>query len=441
VTQISIIGAGRSSWYLIQYLAEQAAVHGWQVLACDFDPEALKQRLANLPSVKTRAVDASNIEELTDIVSESAIVVSMLPPNMHTIVAEICLSQGVHMATASYVSAGMMAFDEKAKAKGLVFLNEMGLDPGIDHLSAMKVIHDIRKHGGVVTSFESHCGGLVYGPDCGDNPWEYKFSWNPRNVVLAAQGGMSVFRKKGATRYLPWHRVFGEAKTIQIPGLGAFDSYANRDSLGYEELYGLQNASTLLRGTLRREGYCKAWNALVQLGLTESTTPLSHAVCIMQDLVASLTGTLKGYPLGKWLVEKDLISESLKNHFDFLDLENCTLEGEDGCTAADLLQDALMVKWSLEDSDRDEVVMYHRIGYTMEDREKEVHCTLSVIGEDAKHTAMAKTVGLPLAMGVELILLGKVQQKGVVVPVTAEWYEPILKGLAARGVFFAETVE
>ncbi|MBL7812957.1 MAG: saccharopine dehydrogenase NADP-binding domain-containing protein [Bacteroidetes bacterium] len=438
---VLVLGAGRSSWYLLDYLNRTALSEGWSVLACDMDIAALQKRTGGMQAVTGMQLDVENSTALEEQIKQSRVVVSLLPPSMHSRVATLCLTCNVHLATASYVSTEMQALHTGAKEKGLVFLNELGLDPGIDHLSAMQILNDLRAGGCEILSFESYCGGLVHPDDEGDNPWKYKFSWNPRNVVLAGQGGMAMFRKDGQIRYVPPHRLFAVAETMQIPGIGSFDAYANRDSLGYEQMYGLEQASTIVRGTLRRAGFCSAWQVLVALGFTDAVSPLAHGISSAAELVRCLTGLKQGGKLSDWLLHAGIINPGQARYFDFLNLENQNEKVENAVYAADILQHSLLKSWALRSSDRDEVVMYHRVKGVKGDRPFEVHSTFRLAGKDSEHTAMAATVGIPLAMGVVRILRNEVMGKGVVVPVASEWYESLLPRLKEEGIFFTETRE
>ncbi len=436
--RIVVLGSGRSSWYLLNYLAEKSAEKGWKLLVCDRDEQALQNHTKGL-LLETRVCDIANTDVLSELIEGSAIVISLLPPTMHFAVAQLCLKWGVHLATASYVSAEMKNLHSSAAAKGLIFLNEMGLDPGIDHLSAMRAMDAIRSRGAEVVSFESYCGGLIAEANCGDNPWGYKFSWNPRNVVLAGQGGMSIYRQNDVTRCLPWHRLFGQAGRLPIPGLGNFDAYANRDSLGYAEAYGLQKAKTIVRGTLRRSGFCEAWQVLVELGYTDALTILPKSVRSMAALSDALTGKEESTTTADWLLNNQIITAEMKEKFKFLGLDDEQIFAEVE-TAADILTQQLMKKWKMGEKDRDEVVMYHKIGFEEDGELKTHHSVLRVTGDDALHTAMAKTVGLPLAMGVEMILLGESKELGVVIPVSSGWYVPVLKRLEQHGIVFKESI-
>lgn len=438
MTHILVLGAGRSSWYLLSYLSAKSAENNWRVTVCDRDAESLAAHCAGF-NVSARQLDVSDDVSLGEAVEAADLVVSLLPPALHLKVAGLCLQHAKHLATASYVSSEMRAMHAEASSKGLVFLNEMGLDPGIDHLSAMKAMDDLRSQGAVITSFESYCGGLVHEEDCADNPWRYKFSWNPRNVILAGQGGHSVFRQNGQLRCIPWHRLFTQSEMLQIPGAGLFDSYANRDSLSYEHLYKLEQAATIKRGTLRRPHFCKNWQVFVALGFTDAQTLLPAAVNSFAKLAEVLTGNTRT-PFSDWLIANDYILPEDKPWFDFFNDASSDTIPAGQHTAADILQHMLMKKWKLGNHDRDEVVMYHRIGYLLNNEPKTLHSVMKLAGKDQVRTAMAATVGLPLAMGVELILTGKMAERGVVVPVSPGWYVPVLQKLEEFGVIFKETI-
>lgn len=437
---ILVMGAGRSSRFLLKHLSDFCRVTGRELTVCDASQAELEKHTSDL-TLERKILNASDVDALELSIANKEMVVSLLPPAMHPAVAELCLKHKAHFASASYVSDAMKGLDAKARDTGLVFLNELGLDPGIDHLSAMKAMDEIRESGGEITAFESYCGGLVAEAYCEGNPWKYKFSWNPRNVVLAGQGGNSIFRQNHQLRSIPWHRLFAEAKTLEIPDLGEFDAYANRDSLSYASVYHLPEVPTLLRGTLRRKNYCKNWQVLVVLGFTDAQSPLPESVQSINDLCCALTGKEKAQSLSDWLLNNNFISESQKEWFDYLFLENTEPLGCNAKSAAELLEGVLLDKWKLQPGDCDEVVMYHRIGFVKNGQKQVFHSVMSVTGEDEIHTAMAKTVGLPLALGVELVLSGSCPENGVVIPVSSFWYEEILPRLEKMGVRFREHTE
>ncbi|MGK0369422.1 MAG: saccharopine dehydrogenase (NAD+, L-glutamate forming), partial [Bacteroidia bacterium] len=273
--KIVVFGAGLSATYLIKYLEGNAQACGWKLTIIDRDVELAKSK-CSLPTTICIELDINDNEKVAAEIAGSHLVVSMLPASLHITIAKICLAQGIHLATASYLSDEIEALETEVSKKGLIFLNECGLDPGIDHLSAMKLLNDIRAKGNKITEFESFTGGLV-APDCEDNPWKYKFTWNPRNAVLAGSGGAVKFIHNDQYKFIPYHRVFRRTELVTIDGYGKFEGYANRDSLKYRENYGLSDVKTMYRGTFRRPGFSKAWNCFVQLGATDDSYILPHS--------------------------------------------------------------------------------------------------------------------------------------------------------------------
>ncbi len=334
----------------------------------------------------------------------------------------------------------MKAFDTDARAKGLLFLNECGLDPGIDHMSAMQVIDRIRAEGGSLYSFESFTGGLIAPETDPENPWRYKFTWNPRNVVMAGQG-TAKFLQEGQYKYIPYQQLFKRTTPVEVPGYGRYDGYANRDSLGYRALYGLENISTMLRGTLRNEGFCSAWDVLVQLGCTDDTYMMEGVAAMTHR---SFLNAFLGYHAEQMLEEK------MAHQFDIAlgggemqrliwsGLFSDTPVGLKQGTPAQILEHILNKKWRLQPKDKDLIVMWHRFKFKKDNTNHEIQATLVAKGDDAIHTAMAKTVGLPLGIAAKLLLDEKIKARGVVVPVTSEFYNPILSELKGLGVELVE---
>ncbi len=272
--KIFVIGAGRSASSLIKYLVKVCAERKWQLTVGDFDLKRAKGKLEDAKYTRAIQFDIQNIERREKEISGADLVISMLPAKLHISVVESCVKFGKHLINASYVTDEIQDFDQDAKDRGIIILNECGLDPGIDHMSGMKVIDKIRNSGAKLTGFETFTGGLL-APNVDDNPWKYKFTWNPRNVVMAGQGGVK-FLQEGKYKYIPYHRLFRRTGVIHIPGYGHFEGYANRDSLKYRDLYGLHDIHTLYSGTLRRPGFCKAWDIFVQLGATDDTYEISR---------------------------------------------------------------------------------------------------------------------------------------------------------------------
>lgn len=435
---ILVIGAGRSASSLINYLLTHSVKENWNVTVGDVSLDIVKQKTVGHANARAIQFDINNDAQREEEIKRADIVISMLPAFMHMNVAKDCVKFKKHLATASYVSKEMKELDADAKAAGIILMNEIGLDPGIDHASAMKVIDHIHEQGGELTSFQSFCGGLV-APECNDNPWGYKFSWNPRNVVLAGQG-TAQFIENGEYKYIPYNRLFTQICTIEMDGYGKFDAYANRDSLSYRKIYNLEKIPTMLRGTLRMPGYCKAWNVFVKLGLTDDSYKIeaSDSLTYKQLLEAFL-------PQGKASVKEKLVAfmgnemdaETLAK-IEWLEILTDRKIRLKDATPAQILQDLLEEKWLLKENDKDMIVMQHEFEYSLKGQTKKIISSLVVKGEDQTYTAMAKTVGLPLAISAKLILQGKIKARGVTIPTTKEIYEPVLAELETLGVKFVE---
>lgn len=441
MVKILIIGAGRSTVSLIDYLLRNSSAHDWKITVADVDIKLAEEKVGSHTNGKAISFDIKNEEKRRLVILEHDLVISMLPAFMHGDVARDCVEFGKHLATASYVSADMKALDNEAKKKNIILLNECGLDPGIDHASAMKLIDEIKQEGGDIISFKSYCGGLV-APESNDNPWGYKFSWNPRNVILAGQG-TAQYLHEGTLKFIPYNRLFKQTDVIEMDGYGKFDAYANRDSISYIESYGLENIKTMVRGTLRQHGYCKAWDVFVKLGLTDDSSKISNA----NDL--TYTSLLSSFlPNGKGNL-KDKLQEfigagwdaEIEKQMDYLELFSDKKIGIAEGTPAQLLQALLEEKWKLKPNDKDMIVMQHQFEYTLPGKGiQKLNSSLVVIGKDEHHTGMALTVGLPLAITVKNFLTKKFSLNGVQIPTKKEIYVPLLKELEENKIIFNEKI-
>ncbi len=439
---ILIIGAGRSASSLIKYLLEKSDAENLHLTIGDLSLELAQRKTGNHPNATAIAFDIFNETQRHIEIERAAIVISMLPAHMHIEVAKDCITYKKHMVTASYISDAMQELDAAAKANNLVFMNEIGLDPGIDHMSAMKVIDEIREKGGKMILFESFCGGLV-APESDNNLWNYKFTWAPRNVVLAGQGGAAKFIQEGTYKYIPYHKLFRRTEFLEVEGYGRFEGYANRDSLKYRSVYGLDDILTLYRGTIRRVGYSRAWNTFVQLGMTDDTYIIDDSENISYREFTNLF--LPYHPsdsveiklrLQLGIEQDDVIWDKLLE----LDLFNPIKKvGLKNATPAQILEKILSDKWTLAPNDKDMIVMYHKFGYEINGVQKQIDSKMVCIGDDQTYTAMAKTVGLPVAMATLQILNGNIKTPGVQLPIRKEVYLPILKELESFGVVFNET--
>ncbi|MBP8823409.1 MAG: saccharopine dehydrogenase NADP-binding domain-containing protein [Flavobacteriales bacterium] len=438
---ILLLGAGRSASSLIQYLARHAAQQQWTLTVAERDlAQANKLVHGAGDAVQVVELDANQAEARAALIGKHDLVISMLPAFMHMDVLRDCLRLKKHVITPSYVPDALWPLDAEFKRAGLTVLNEMGADPGIDHMSAMRILDHLRSLGARMEAFESYCGGLV-APESDDNPWGYKFSWNPRNVVLAGQGPAARYIQEGELKYIPYHRLFRRTTRVELPGLGAFDGYANRDSLKYRGIYGIADIPTMLRGTLRKEGYCEAWDALVQLGCTEDGFNLElPAEATWADFLNAFLPARAGAGLRTAVADHlglDPTGAAMEK-LEWLGLFGTGAIGQAGLSPAATLQRLLEAKWVLGPADKDLLVMWHRFRYALNGRSKEVHAALSVIGQDSIHTAMAQCVGLPIGIGAKLLLNGQVRQHGVLLPLAPELYNPILDELATLGIAFQE---
>jgi saccharopine dehydrogenase-like NADP-dependent oxidoreductase len=438
--KLLLIGAGRSTIYLIKYLLHIAESENWHIRIGDLSLALAQSKAQNHPCATAFEFDVNNATERSNEIAKADIVISMLPAHMHTAVAIDCVQYKKHMITASYVSKEIEVLHSQAVDAGVVILNEMGVDPGLDHLSALKLINEIREKGAELKIFESFTGGLV-APESDNNPWNYKFTWNPRNVVLAGSGGAVKFVQEGMYKYIPYHQVFRRTESIEIEGYGRFEGYANRDSLKYRDVYGLSNIPTIYRGTLRRPGFCRAWDTFVKLGATDDTYIMEDSENMThRDFINSFLAynpfdsvELKLMHYMKF-DQDDEIMEKLK----WLGIFDKTKIGLKNASPAQILQHMLEKKWSLSDTDKDMIVMYHKIGYSLQGIDEMVESSMVCIGEDKDYTAMAKTVGLPLAIGAKLILQGIIKTPGVQLPMSPEIYNPVLKELKEYGIEFIE---
>jgi saccharopine dehydrogenase-like NADP-dependent oxidoreductase len=495
---IVLFGAGKSATALIHYLLENAEREDWQLLVVDADQELAESKIQGSVHGKAISFDIRNPIVLTHAISHAALVISLLPPALHSIIAHECIAQKKNLLTASYVDESIKKLETEVVSNDLLFLCEMGLDPGIDHMSAKKIIDSIHAEDGEVVSFISHCGGLV-APENDNNPWHYKISWNPRNVVMAGKAG-AIYKNKGVIEELEYEQLFEEKRYVAVPDNEVMCWYPNRDSLKYINIYGLGKAGTFIRTTLRHPDFMYGWKNLIELKLTdeekiyntdgktlaewfkehmdkngfnewlekrlkeqfESTKNLlSELVNLVkfeeeaaekgvkqvdEFMMVDEKGDLKKIDIDYLKIKaaathSDNMHDSNNNQKQlfFLGLNDTDTYINKGiCSAADVLQFALENKLALEPVDKDMVIMLHEIEYIRDNEGYKYTSCLSVTGEDAIHTAMAKTVGLPLGIAAKLILDGTIKTKGIQIPVIPEIYEPVLKELEKNGIVFKE---
>lgn len=439
--KILVFGAGRSATTLIRYLGDYAQTENWQVTVADASPDLIQQKIQGFAALEGMEIDVQSAKQRTTLIGRHDFVISMLPWTLHTLVANDCLRLGKHLITASYVNAEMNVLAVKARKKGLFFMGELGLDPGLDHMSALRLIRQIKQKGCTITSFHSYAGGLV-APTSDTNPWHYKITWNPRNIILAGQGTIQ-FRDQGALRLTTYYDLFKTAFPIAIHGKDRYEVYPNRDSLKYISLYELTGIPSIMRGTVRIRGFSRAWDAIIKLGLTESQTPigveepLTWAQLIRGFLPLNPTRSVRSLcaeMLG--IAESDPVMDQL----EWLGIFSDRSVGDIGLTPADYLQNLLEDRWKLEPEDRDLVVMEHRIHYQEHGHNKEIRSSLEHEGTNQDKTAMADLVGLPLAHATRLFLDGKFDKAQMSVPFESFVADPILDALARDGIHFHEQI-
>jgi saccharopine dehydrogenase-like NADP-dependent oxidoreductase len=438
MTNILVFGAGKSSSFLIKYLLEKAKKYFWQVTVADANLNASLQRIGDSHFGTGCQLDIHEEVLRKRLISNSNIVISLLPPALHIVVARDCIALKRNLITASYVSDDIKGLHEEARNNGLLFMNEIGLDPGIDHMSSMKVIDEIERLGGDIHSFKSYCGGLV-SPKSDNNPWHYKISWNPRNVVLAGKSG-AEFLLNGEEKKLNYSRLFKEYEKVQVPGFGTLAAYANRDSLSYRSLYGLRQVKTMLRATFRYEEFCIGWNAVVNLGLTSEVEKYPAHQLTYYDWFMQSSARLKGKkPEDRIKVASDGNQHAV-DLIDWLGLfSNEPIQASGEATSADILLSRVEQRWNMAEHDLDMIVMHHEFEYGRKSVNAKLSSTLIVEGENKTYTAMAKTVGLPMAIFTKLFLTKKINNLlGVQIPTMKDVYKPVLKELATYGIEFEE---
>lgn len=438
---ILVIGAGLSASSMIRYLISQAPTENWFVKVVDRDKALIDSKINGSEFAEAIEMDALNQSLRAPLIEWADIVISMLPARFHIGVAKDCIQYKTNLITPSYISEEMKALNNEAVKNGIIIMNEIGVDPGIDHMSAKKILDDIESQGGEMYIFESFTGGLV-APESDDNPWNYKFTWNPRNVVLAGQGGAAKFIQEGRYKYIPYNKLFRRTEIVNIKDYGDFEGYANRDSLKYRDIYDLQDIPTIYRGTFRRKGFSKAWNVFVQLGATDDSYVLegSKDMTIREFINSFLpynpndSVELKlRYNLR--IEQDDIIWDKLVWLGIF---EDSLLDFKEDVTPAQFLQKVLERKWNLQPTDKDMIVMWHKFVYKLNGVYKEINSSMVSIGEDQTYTAMSNTVGLPVAICAKMILNGVIKVKGVQIPIIKEIYEPILTELESYDIAFKE---
>ena len=495
MNHILLFGAGKSATVLIDYLKKITTKYKWQATVADGNLEAVKLKVGAHDHVKAVQVNIEDDASRKALIQQADVIISLMPPNLHYLLALDCLEFSKHLLTASYIDEKIKALEPEITKRNLLFLCEMGLDPGIDHMSAMQLIHRVKALDGRLTSFKSHCGGLI-SPESDTNPWHYKISWNPKNIILAGKAGAS-YKENGEIKNLTYEQLFDCTNLVTVEDNDALAYYPNRDSLSYIPLYNLEETQTFIRTTLRHPEFCFGWKNIIDLKLTDEapdyntdgltfaeffkmhfdkygfadwlnqmlTTRLTYAKDLMENLMSLIEteeeqkddddslmivnekgelGThemvdLKDAAASEVAKKMHEANLCLKQLF-FLGLDSVEEINQGICSAADVLQFVLEKKLALEPTDKDMVVMIHEIEYEADNMKTQIKSSLVVKGEDSVHTAMAKTVGLPLGIAARLILQGKIKERGLHIPIISSIYTPVLKELEEHGIKFNETI-
>jgi saccharopine dehydrogenase (NADP+, L-glutamate forming) len=439
---VLIAGAGKSSAHLIDYMLSNAK-QKWRVVVMDSNPEMIAEKLNGNPKGEAAVIDINDDHARQQLVKNADIVLSLMPPHLHYLLAKDCLKFKKNLITSSYVSEEIKALDEEAKKAGISMMCEMGLDPGIDHMSANAIIHGVQRIAGSIQSFKSYCGGLV-APESDDNPWHYKISWNPRNIVLAGKQG-AVWLENGKQHEASYEQLFSGSKKIKVNDLGSLSYYPNRDSLKYLELYSLPEIKTFMRATLRHPAFMKGWDLVIKAGLVNETDQFPADNSSYADWTATLLGVANDDKLRENFKKKLGADEKEMKQMDWLGLfDNRRINGVGQLSSADILQTLLEERWKMKALDKDMVVMQHQIDYERKGVLVKLTSTMIVTGDNRQYSAMSKTVGLPMAILAKKILLQEISTKnitGVHIPVMPEVYVPILKELKKNGIEFLETIE
>jgi len=444
--RILVLGAGASSPYLISYLLEHAEQHDWFVTVGDYDLQAAAARVQDHARGQALQFDVNDSELLSSQIEQSDLVINLLAPTFQALIAWDCIHHARDMISVSYRDNRIRDLEQDAVRKGLLILTEVGLDPGIDHMSTMAVIDRIHNDGGVVTGYESYGGGLP-APDTIDNPFAYVITWNPRNVVMAGEKG-AQFLDNGKVRIVPYHHLFQNTWSVEVPGVGTMEAYPNRDGLSYRETYGIGQAESMIRGTIRYPGFSETWSQIVALGLPNETMRIPDlADRTWAELVDMFLPTqVAGDDLASRVANFLHISPTggiIKN-LRWLGLFSDEPTGVAGDTASLAMTALLNRKLQLNPENSDMVILHHRftVRYPDDgDRREQITATLVDRGEPGGPTAMARTVGLPAAIAAKLRLTGELPLTGCHIPTHPAIYVPILRELEHAGLVFTEEVE
>jgi saccharopine dehydrogenase-like NADP-dependent oxidoreductase len=436
VKKILVLGAGLVSRPLVRYLMDS----GFEVTVASRTVSKAEKLIEGHTLGKALSLNVDDVPAMRQLVQNCDVAVSLLPATRHIEVARACLDMGKHMSTTSYVSPQMRALDKEAQEKGLLLLNEMGVDPGIDHMSAMQVIHKEEKAGGTLVGFSSWCGGLP-APEANDNPFGYKFSWSPKGVLIASRSS-AKYLKNGEVVDITADRLFSDPAQVEIPSVGTFEGYPNRDSVSYMDTYGFSDrVKDMFRGTLRNQGYCKLLTQMIRLGLIEDAPQQDFSNTTYRGLMEKMFSQPVGDSIAKKLGVD--VKDSPLAALEFIGLlADQPIEVESG-SLMDMLADRMQKTLAYKPGERDMLLMRHDITFEYDGGKRRERVTAIMVdyGIPDGDSSMARTVSLPAAIGTRMLLEDKIRLRGVQIPVVADIYDPVLEELERMGIGFKETRE
>jgi saccharopine dehydrogenase-like NADP-dependent oxidoreductase len=445
VRQVLVLGAGKSSPFLVAHLLELAGPQNWFVTVCDVDVDAASACVDGHPRGSAMAFDVNDANLRSTQIQKADVVVNMLSPVFQDLVAWDCVAHGRHMLSVSYDDEAVRDLSPDAQRKGVLLLTDLGLDPGIDHMSAVQLIRRLHDEGGRITSFRSYGSGIP-APDGPMNPLRYVVSWNPRNVVMSGEHG-AQYMEHGKIKIVPFHQLFHHTWTVDVPGVGVLEAYPNRDSLSYIQALGLESVQTMIRGTLRYPGWSETWAQIVRLGLPNETLRIpdlwqrTFAEVLEMHLPLTVSGSQLELRIANYLGISP--TGKIMDNLRWLGLLSDVPTGCEGETAAAMMIDVLSDKLAMQPGQRDMVVLAHEleVDYPGQERPAEtISSTLVEYGEPDGFTAMARTVGLPTALAVKLLLDDKIPLTGAQIPTHPSIYEPVLREIEAAGMGFNEQI-
>ena len=434
---ILMIGVGMSSKHLVDYILAHAPKLGWFVTIGDVSPDVAISKAGENANARAIWLDVTKPNDRKAAIIRADLVISLLPAHLHLLVAQDCIRNHKKLVTSSHVERELFRLGDEVRDQSLVFMSEMVLAPGLDRISAQQKIDEVKEKGGKILSFSSYTGGLI-SPECNNNPWKHKLTWNPRNFVLSGQG-TAQYLEDGKRKYIPYSRLFSQTRKIDVPSLGEFEVYANRDSLLNRSVYGLDHVPSILRGTIRYPGFCKAWSKLVRTGLTDGSYPIHGSddltyYDLMEAYLSKGKSSAMTFRERVAAMLKVEVDSEIMAQFEWLGLFKKQKINLEGATPSLMLENLLREKWMMEQDDKDMVILQHEIVYKLTRSTRKLTSTIIIEGEHRDSTAMSKFIGLPTAIFARKLLEGEINEYGASVPIKKNHYVPVLEELKSYGI-------